>query len=370
MSPASNKPVVLLGLPPQGLFLLRELSRAGFEVHAVTDRRTPGYYSKYGIKYLISGRNELRATLEGLNDHLGYVRCYITSGALLDEILECMPAIFGMFEVYPRPIEAVMTLNDKTATYGAAKRCGIETLETFPADHTEEITAFLGTGRSLIAKWNVGTTGPFKTRMIHGASEYRRMLASISAEQQRRLILQRFLESDQTHNIAYLGYYVDGAHVAGYLAQQLRQYPQGITSRVCEYTGEYHQPIVSKATALFQDMRYTGFAEAEFKIDPGCGSVFLLEVNPRVCGWSSALRCKYPDLSGLFKQPFCREEPPKRQYSLPWCNLLRDTVALLHEKRLRSSIKALAQVASVCAGRTLPDILDVRDLRPFLRQFV
>ena len=51
--------ILLLGLAPQGLFLLREYCRAGKKVVAVGLKDQVGNFSKYGKKYVIEEFGEL-----------------------------------------------------------------------------------------------------------------------------------------------------------------------------------------------------------------------------------------------------------------------------------------------------------------------
>lgn len=365
-------PVLLLGLKPQGLFLLRELSRAGFEVHAIDSMKTPAFYSKYGFKYLVSSNAEFLSLLSKLHKRFGSdTRCYISSGALLDCVVERMPQLYEMYEVYPRPLASVDVLRDKMSTYLVAKESGIDCPETFTLELVDRACEFCSNGRKLIAKWNreftgAGSTPKFKTRIIDTPMACTELKKMLSKDEERHLILQRFIESSQDYNVSYLGYYVDGKCLAGFLAQQIRQFPQGITSYLREYAGPCSNTILAQARTIFRELKYTGFGEAEFKFEKDYSNAYLLEVNPRTCGWSSVLSAKYPELHRLFEQPLCDVPLTGSSSWIRWANIVRDAQAIVHGARNRKAVhRCLVDFGSWARLKSI-DEFDPRDLLPFL----
>lgn len=351
---------------------MQELARAGFAVHALDNSTGPGFYSQYGSKYLVPDYEELFSRLQEWHGRWGSrTRCYVSSGPLLDYLVHHLPQVYSMFEVYPRPLPAVKLLSHKTSTYALARELGIECPESFGMAQGECVQRCLSQGERLIAKWNREWMNPatsarrFKTMVLNAPAEFHRLRASLSEEEQQHLIVQRFVDSEQDHNLSYLGYYVAGSCVAGFLAQQLRQFPQGITSYLREYTGPHADRVVAQARALFAKVRYTGFGEAEFKFDRSFSTLYLLEVNPRTCGWTSALRSKYPGIAQVFARPESAEPLAARTRTVEWCNVLRDLRAIWQDFRRHGSPVRLCRDLVSWAKPKAVDGLDLGDLRPF-----
>lgn len=369
-----TRPVILLGLKPQGLFLLRELSRAGFEVHAIESTKTPAFYSKYGYKYLVGDHGTLASILSELHSRFGPgTHCYISSGSLVDCVVEYIPQLYDMFEVYPRPLSSVAVLCNKMRTYAVAERLGIDCLDTFTLEHEDSALAFCSNGSRLIAKWNreftgTGSVPKFKTAILDTSTDLSRLKASLSAEEQANLILQPFLETSQDHNVSHLGYYVEGLCVAGFLAQQLRQYPKGITSYLREYEGPGADVLIARAQTLFKELKYTGFGEAEFKFDGDFTTPYLLEVNPRTCGWSSVLKTKFRELRRIFASPTCAVPLEGRSSAVRWGNVGRDMRAIIHNSQNhKSPYRLFADFVSWAWPKPV-DGFDLADMLPFLIQ--
>ncbi len=369
-----KSPVILLGLKPQGLFLLRELSKAGFAVHAVDSTKTPAFRSKYGCKYVVSSDDELLSLLSELHQRFGSgTRCYVSSGALLDCVVRKMPQLYDLCEVYPRPLPSVALLLNKMSTYAAAKELGISCPETFTLEQVDLACEFCSNGRKLIAKWNREFTGTastpgFKTLVIDKRSTCTELKETLSEEEQKNVILQHFIDNDQQHNISYQGYFVDGVCVASFLAQQLRQFPMGITSYLRECDGRGVEEIAQKANRLFARMRYTGFAEAEFKWDDTFTVPYLLEVNPRAHGLISALKAKYPGLARVLTLPTCNEPLQGVARRIEWANIMRDLRSVIQGFRRHKSISQLSLGLVSWAKPKFIDGFDWRDMRPFLIQ--
>ena len=332
--------------------------------------KTAGYYSKYGIRYLVSGSEELKALLLKFSENLGSgIRCHISNGAMLDYIIEHIPEIYNWFEVYPRPLKAVVTLCDKMKTYELAERLGVSSLKTFTADRTKQAEEYLSKGNRLIAKWNreflLFGKMPFKTQLINGQSDLKDLILSLTEKEKRHVLFQQFVDTDQTHNISFLGYYVEGECICGLLGQQLRQYPQGITSYVREYTDKSRELMIEHARILFKQVKYTGFGEAEFKLRENFETAYLLEVNPRICGWGSALKAKYPDIARIFEEPNTSQTLSQVSDHAEWCNLLRDWGGIFNQSISRRSLMPLIKGAASYRKMKKLDVFDLHDMKPF-----
>ncbi len=352
----------MIGLGPQGLFLLRELSRAGYQVTAVGRRNEIGAHSRYGKKTLISSEEELIARLNEISaSNEGRQLCHITSGYYLSHLARNYSKLWKQFDVRPSPHEAVKYLINKMETYLIAERVGIRVLESKLLSNLDIATATT----PLIAKWNqdiyLFMKPEFKTVVIKDREQLKRFAERYSGIEGEHITVQRYLGRELDNNISYGGYYENGRCLAGILVQQRNQYPMGFSSYVREYRGDESQRLSEKAESLFEKTGFSGFGEVEFKYDIESGEFFLLEVNPRAWGWIKILKRKYPHLVEIIMNG--RSE--KGRNNCKWVNIMRNGRALIAEPSFRN----LGLFFESLHG-SIFDIWDTGDPKPFFYQIV
>jgi len=363
MMPFNNmKKIVLIGLGPQGLFLLREFSRSGCTVIAVGRQNEIAAHSRYGEKLLIDKEEDIRSKLTELaGTNPEKMECHITSGYFLAYLIREFPDLWNMFEVKPSPYDSAGLLINKLATYDLAVEVGIDVLSSpLLSDINIGATAF-----PVIAKWNqdihLFSKPGFKTVVLWDRDQLREFSEKYSVEEKEHITIQNYLGSDFDDNISYGGYYTEGDCLAGILVQQKNQYPMGFSSYVVEYDGEHSGILIDKAQALFKQMQFSGFGEAEFKYDRKSGKYYLLEVNPRTWGWVKILKQKYPDIIEVVAGGHVSIENRKCK----WVNLLRNLKAAI----MRPSSRNWKMLFESMGG-SISDIWDSRDMKPFFYQIV
>ena len=356
------KKIVLIGLGPQGLFLLREYSRSDCEVIAVGRKDEIAAHSRYGEKIIISSEEELIEKLTELAETTpGKLECHITSGYYLSYLIGGFPDLWTIYDVKPSPYDSVRLFTNKLATYNIAEKSGIKVLNSLLLSDIDIKTIVY----PVIAKWNqdihLFSKPDFKTMVLEDRPQMQCFLGIFSEEEKKHIAIQRYLGSDFDDNISYGGYYTDGICIAGILVQQKNQHPMGFSSYVVEYNGEQSEILVAKAQAMFRKMRFSGFGEAEFKYDKKSDTFYLLEVNPRTWGWIKILKQKYPDFIQLLENRGDYIE----KHNCKWVNILRNAKALVSKPSARN-IRMLFEslVGSIF------DIWDTRDLKPFFYQIV
>ena len=87
-----NKSIIILGLGPQGLALLRTYSKAGYHVIAVGLKDDVGIYSRYGDKHIIGSYQEFIEISK--NNLSGDEIVHITSDYFLNYIMDNNPDFF------------------------------------------------------------------------------------------------------------------------------------------------------------------------------------------------------------------------------------------------------------------------------------
>ena len=131
------EPIIIIGLTPQGLFLLREFGKMGYPVYALAKKDDVGIYSRFGEKIIIESQKDIIQNIEKIQNstkiHEKNPRCYIAGGFFLKEILECHPELFNRLDIIPSPLNALNILTKKTALYSLANDLGII------SPHTETI---------------------------------------------------------------------------------------------------------------------------------------------------------------------------------------------------------------------------------------
>lgn len=354
--------VILIGLGPQGLFLMRELSRKGYSVIALGEKNEIGAHSKYGRKILIKNREDLGTNLRKLESK-GSERkeCYITSGFYLSYLASHHPELWKIFDMKPSPYESVKLLINKLSTYELADSINIKVLNSdlFSDIDISEIDY------PVIAKWNedihLFSKPGFKTAIIENMEQAKQFSLKYSGEEKKYITVQRYLGDNLDDNISYGGYYKEGECLAGILVQQKGQYPLGLSSYVKEYCGEKSETLIEMARNLFMKMKYTGFGEAEFKYDRKTGSFFLLEVNPRTWGWIKILKQKYPDIADLIAGK--KITPGNRDCK--WVNILRNIKYVLSSLSFHSVRMFFESI-----NGSVYDVWDTRDMKPFFYQII
>lgn len=364
------KKAIVIGLAPQGLFILRELHKAGFDVICIGQKDTIGYYSRYGKKISIEKEKDFKKTLVELSKKYGtQTVCYITSGPVIDWIVHNFPDIYDLFDVLPQPRESVEILCNKKKSYDLARENHIPTIEAITLN---EIALKKNINFPYIAKWNRElfhfSTAPFKTKIIRDENDIELLKKSTDSIMWQHILIQPLVETPQSHNVSFLGYFIKGECILSYIGQQLRQYPQGITSYIREYKGPGKEQIYNGSKAIFAAMKYSGFGEAEYKFDEDFSNAYFLETNPRPCGWSKALKGKYVNLNRLWTKGSKSIDFLAREKSIEWVNGFRDIYGIIETDFKRMNfIKGILNLTGYFKPR-IYDILDLNDLPPTFHQ--
>ncbi|MEJ2527989.1 MAG: hypothetical protein P8Y49_07935 [Sulfurovaceae bacterium] len=184
-------------------------------------------------------------------------------------------------------------------------------------------------------------------------------MQNFSEYEQQFLVFQEYIEYGE--NISFLGYFRNGQCIGHVMVSQIRQYPDGITSCVEEYYGELKEDITKKTLSLISFFSYNGFAEVEFKVSQN-NEIYLIEVNPRICGWGKAFKYKFLNFNEFIKrfyeQDIVLENSTKK---VIWINLLRDILAIVKNREWKSIFTLF---------KAHHDMFEINDPKPFFMQIV
>lgn len=346
--------VCILGLAPQGLALLRAYSEAGYSCIAIGLRNDVGIFSRYGKIYIIE---KLSQVIKIMEDHLsGAETIHISGDVLLNYLIDNYPNIFNVYNIYPKFSNAII-FRDKLKTLKLANDLDIPYPKTWKFNLMD---SFMNNKLPFIIKWNrTFKYQSFKTIIINQIKD---VPTSIYNENYEDLILQEYVKGE---SVSYAGFWNEGIEIVGIIVHQKRQFPIGLTSFATEIHGYLASHIKTLSETILSKTKFSGFCEVEYKIDSINNKVYLLEVNPRACGWIKILINNFKLY--LLKKDFLNHSCKQEQ--LCWTNLARDFNAIMSLLRTSPNQLKIRDLIIDYLNNPIMDIFDLYDIKPFLFQF-
>lgn len=355
--------ILIVGSGPQALFMLKLYATTSNIIVLACIGRKVASHSNIPQKVRSFDSKVDLATFLKSELHNWDLICF-AGGYEIQSILETAPEIFNEMNVQPNNLSALKVFASKKETYLHSETLNIASLPSV------KLNSALSEGVSFDApyllKWDEENTDPqyskFKTKIFKDLESLTTFTHAFNHEACSKLILQKFLDVDEGGNVSYLGYYSKGKHYFGMLGQQLLQQPIGITAHLVEYQDANKSELISSAITLVESVGLEGFCEVEFLIDPDTKEFYLLEVNPRPCGWSSALLGKYRNISEMVIDGSIN--PEIKNKNVEWVNILRFLKASMSLGFL-SFMKSVIKVPFIQCY----DVFSIKDLKPFFSQF-
>lgn len=357
------KPIIVIGLTPQGLSVLRVLSQAGKEVIALyQSKRNIGVKSKYGTKIQFNDSNELKQKVNDITSkHQEKLLCYITSGEMLAMILREYKELYEVCDVIAGPFETIEKLAHKDIMYQIAIEKGFKVAKHFTLDNFREGDL----AYPIFMKRNYEIPLFFKAAKIEEKKEYDGYMSRIKEKEKKDILVQEFINipSKNLMEITAQAFFTCGKMQGVFIANQERRLKKGLTSYIEEITDkDIHSHISTLANNFMHDLNYTGFAEFEFMYNKENKELYFVEVNTRTCGLQSSLNHKWSNLADVLVNPHnapvlvARSNKPLR-----WMNITRDI-------RVRLQKRDLSNILDIF--RSKYDILTLKDIKPFISQFL
>ena len=353
--------VAILGLAPQGLALLRTFARMGLNVLAIGTPSQVGIKSKYGKIFIIKKLDELKSILEKYIQKNTIVQ--VTSDYFLNYLLKNYPETFLSYNIFPS-YDAANIFANKFKTGILSQQLGINYPKCYILKDIDIKNFNLFPS---ILKWNIRykeTT--FKTVVINSTKELQLHWSNFTTQERENLLLQEYIKGGFDTDISYGGYWENGIEKVGIVIIQKRKfpYPGGLASCVVEETNNSYVVEVRKiAQKILSYVKYEGFVEVECKIVPQNKQVYLIEVNPRACGWIKILMDRFVNI--VLKGEVDKNSSKK----LIWINLVRDIRAGFYLLRKYRDPKWIIDMFKDYLKFPIWDIFDLRDIKPFLWQF-
>ena len=357
------KPIIVIGLTPQGLSVLRVLAQAGRKVIALyQNKKNVGVNSKYGTKIQFNDSNELKQKINEITSkHKEKLLCYITSGEMLAMILREYKELYEVCDVIAGPFETIEKLAHKDIMYQIAIEKGFKVAKHFTLDKFREGDL----AYPIFMKRNYEIPLFFKAAKIENKQEFDTYMAKIKEEEKKDILVQEFINihRKQLMEITAQAFFSQGEMKGVFIANQERRLNKGLTSYIEEVTDKDIVSLISKLVHDFmQDLKYIGFAEFEFMYNKESKELYFVEVNTRTCGLQSSLAHKWSNITEAMTNPYnapvleARSKKPLR-----WMNITRDI-------RVRLQKRDLSNILDIF--RSKYDILTLKDIKPFISQFL
>ena len=357
------KPIIVIGLTPQGLSVLRVLSMAGHNVIAFyQNKKNIGVKSKFGTKIQFADSGDLRRLIrETASKYNGKLLCYITSGELLAMILREYKELYDICDVISGPFETIEKLAHKDIMYQIAISKGFKVAKHYTLDKFSEGDLEF----PIFMKRNYEIPLFFKATIIEDKKEFDSYMSRIKEKEKKDILVQEFINipSKNLMEITAQAFFSCGKMLGVFIANQERRLKKGLTSYIEEITDT---EILSHISTLVQefmlDLKYTGFAEFEFMYNTENKELYFVEVNTRTCGLQSSLYHKWSNLDDVLSNPY--NAPilvPRSNKPLRWMNISRDIRVRIQRKNFRNIFDIF---------RSKYDIFTLSDIKPFISQFL
>lgn len=354
--------IFVLGLTPQGLSVLRVLSRSGVPVIAFcSSARNVGYHSRYGEKILFDDIKDLKSKIAEKLKVLDYKPvCYITSGEILAAVLRDFPEIYTLCNVISGPYETIAKLAHKDIMYGIAKSKGFKVAKYATLDKYKEGELKF----PLFMKRNYEISLFFKAAYIPDKKVLNEYLERIEPSQKKDIIIQEYIPipKNRLKEISVQTFFSNSEAKGFLFGDQVERLSKGLTAFLVEIDNDSICQHIKHLCCLFmQDLNYTGFAEFEFMYDVETKDLYFVEVNTRTCGLQSSLNYKFSNLADLLKNPLQAPMLSETKKTVKWINVQR----YLRCKWQKKNLSGLSNLFN-----SSYDILDWKDLKPFFRQLI
>lgn len=313
---------ILLGGVQSVLPILRSLSKEGLQVQVICEKNDIASKSKYGGKYFITPDLSVVDIVKNIVSVFGESVCILGSEAYVKYSSELFN--IDKLSLFAMSTEDLHCFSNKVKAYEFAKTKDVDILDFSPlnSDYCYELQF------PAIVKWAVhGASNDIpKTKIVKDINELRLYKEKIHPEYQSKLIVQSLLSDYKSYSFGSI--WKRGKLIDFTVVNQLRQFPLGITSSVSLAEDKIQEKIKNIIHKLFSDTDVHGFLEVEFIVSES--RFYMIDINPRVWGWSSALFYKH----NLMWDKILSDKhetnilPVDDGYS-SWVNVLRDVPAII-----------------------------------------
>lgn len=298
----TNRPVIVLGLGPAGLFLVRQLSNITSNIYAVGRPDDVGMFSKYiekRRKYYAVTAIELEDAFKAIRKCAGKKpELYICSDQYLSILLEKKERWGELVELAGADFNTLALINDKNTINDYCQKHNVKIpLAVSLSEYREN--PFYPAIIKWVEKRIENAVNPIgKVKVCYNKEEFEIVDKTIRERgiQDSELFVQFYIEGKNDFQYSVGGYYQTGEVFADVVVKQVKQQPQGISAEVVTTSvGSIYDDIHRITESFAKELQYSGFLETEYKVDANTGEIYLLDANPRPWGWISILGTVYSD---------------------------------------------------------------------------
>lgn len=333
-----NKPFVVVGMGPSGLFLVRQLHNVTEKIYAIGRHDDVGMYSKYIKKdrrYYAQNEETVFNALKNISD-IEPIKpvVYLCSDQYLTMFANSLHDWSKVCNFSGANITTLKLINNKEKINLFCSENKINIPETIDMD------SFCSQNEKkfpVIIKWKEkrleSRSNPIgKFYMCATKEQFDKLLIKLNKSwvSLDMLLVQPFIEGNNNFQYSVGGFYKNGTPLAFTTVKQIRQYPQGISALVYTVNDDISKKIEKIVFGLAKQFDFSGFLETEFKIDKDTGEIYLLDVNPRPWGWVSILGEIYPD----FYRVLDDDKPVQEKQKTVWISPVRKLLSRSNPKNV------------------------------------
>lgn len=316
---------ILLGLPPGGLFLARQLRKAypDARIFAVGDpKRDIGRFSNtIDVFWEVTNEEELLGVIQRACAEMGdgKPKAFFCSNPMLEMIIGRYPQVFDYLE-FENDYETYRVIIDKNSAYRLCESLGIRMPKEFSLNAVDPNEVSLPVVIKPLSK--SVTSGLSKCAYLKTKNDYSAYLQRVSqlGIEKNNLICQQFIEGDNRWEYGYGGYFEKGKPIIDICFHQSIQVPQGLCCYSSEVTdNDLESSIKSLVFPFLERTHYTGMLEFDIKQDANSNLLYLLDINPRPWRSSDMLSAKLEN-STIFN-------PVSNEKKVIWRYLYRELFA-------------------------------------------
>lgn len=368
-----NQPIIIYGLGAPALFLLRQLVKITPHIYCLYRDHDIGRYSRYGIKYRGETSNEIEKRTLTISQLANEKPVAFLTSEFYIAMIKNNDNIIKHIDIVGPPLEWYNIFTDKRKMYEYASSFGINTPKSYSFSNKNEIID-VKFPYPLIIKWglleNSTEHGVYiqKTKIIIGENELERVIKSISDQELKYLIFQPYYDASEYSEYSYGGYYEGNDEIMGIVTRAERQFPLGIYSFVKESENDnITQMVKNYVYTIIKDIEYNGFLEVEFMVSEATNEIYLIDFNPRIWGFASILKAKYPEFCEVFRSNNKHLAPKNKK--VRWFNPFRDAARMVSQFKNGYKFSIFNDIRDYRIKNSMYDIISLKDYRPTLGAF-
>lgn len=317
MKSIKNRTVIVLGLGPSGLFLVRQIHKLTTKIYAIGRPDDVGMYSKYidkNRRYYVPNFEGLMSAIKDVSTKAKEKPLLlISSDQYLTQLLSNNVNWSECVDLFGSDISTLRLINDKQRI---VEFCESNNL-MIPRSYTfVEFKALKEQPYPVIIKPNEKQLNPVKNpigkiRLCRNSDDFNSLLTEMvnSSSDLNDFHIQNYIEGNNAQQYSVGGFYSEGKPLAEVVVNQIKQYPQGISAMVITTGDDNSKQVQSIAHVIVDKMSYSGFLEVEFKIDKNSNKAYILDVNPRPWGWVSVLGRAFKNFHVVFDNNAIKTPP-------------------------------------------------------------